>query len=151
LPLIVPRWRRSSTGSAATTKPRRCSAQALAVFVAEFGAEHYEVAVTLHNLAAIAYRRGDLAGAEATAMRSLELRAAAVGPDHPELASTLNNLAVIHRAQGRLADAAEDYRRALDLLSGTVDDRHPTLVALRAGRADVHLESQRASAGRRSR
>ena len=49
------------------------------------------------NLSAVYFHRGDLDGAEATATRSLELRAAVLGSDHPELASTLHNLAAIRR------------------------------------------------------
>ena len=116
--------------------------QALAVFTSRLGADHYEVAVALHNRAAIIYRRGDLDAAEALARRSLELRAAALGVDHPELASTLNNLAAIHIAQRRYADADAAYRRALTVLANSVDESHPALAAIRTGLAALARTSR---------
>ena len=94
------------------------------------------MAVTLHNLAAIAYRRGNYRRAETLARRSLRIRKKLLGPDHPELATTLNNLAVIHHALGRHRHAEANYRAALTVLAGKVDENHPTLAAVRAAYED---------------
>jgi Tfp pilus assembly protein PilF len=66
-------------------------ADALAVFERAYGTAHFDVAVNLHNLAAIAHRRGDLAQAETLYRRALAIKEDVLGHDHPELVTTLNN------------------------------------------------------------
>ena len=62
--------------------------------------DRYEIAVTLHNLAAVEHRRGRLRRAAALGRHSLRIRARVLGDGHPELGATLVNLAVVQRARG---------------------------------------------------
>ena len=88
---------------------------ALAVFERALGDDHYEVAVTLGNLAALDAQRGDQALAERRLRRALAIKERSLGQDHLELAATLGTLGVIRRRQGDTIDARELYRRALAL------------------------------------
>jgi Flp pilus assembly protein TadD len=73
------------------------------------GPEHHEVACTLTNLAAIAYRRDRADGAEAFYRRALAIKERRLGDRHPELAILLNNLAVLATARGDRRRAATLY------------------------------------------
>ena len=57
--------------------------------------EHYEIAVTLNDLAALLQQREDLAEAESLYMRALQMKTRPLGRKHPEVAVTVNNLAAL--------------------------------------------------------
>ncbi|MZE54309.1 tetratricopeptide repeat protein, partial [Streptomyces sp. SID5770] len=58
-----------------------------------------DIAATLHNLAAIAHRRGDLQTAHDHYTRALAIKDKVLGPGHPECAITLINLGALHRSR----------------------------------------------------
>ena len=96
------------------------------------GPAHYEIAITLHNLGSLEYRRGDFAAAAATLQEAAAIKRASLGSRNPDLAITLHNQARCAEELGD-AHAAIDYlREAIDLLDGIVADTQPTLVACRA-------------------
>uniref|UniRef100_UPI000AAB0720 tetratricopeptide repeat protein n=1 Tax=Streptomyces scabiei TaxID=1930 RepID=UPI000AAB0720 len=106
---------------------------ALTVFQHVHGAEHYEIAVTTHNLAAIQHRRGHHTAAINGYTRALTLKARLLGGSHPDLATTLVNLATAHRQRGDHDQAAPHYTRAIAILTPHVTPDHPTLSAARQG------------------
>ena len=69
------------------------------------------VALLLHNLAALYASQGRYARCGASVKRALTVRETALGPDHPDVAASLNNLAGLYQAQGRYADAELLYKR----------------------------------------
>jgi tetratricopeptide (TPR) repeat protein len=104
---------------------------ALTVFERELGPDHYEVAVTLNNLAAIAQRGDDLGCAEARYRRALTIKEQLFGAEHPDVAVTLNNLATVCQAQHRAAEAQALYGRALATFERVLEPGHPTLTICR--------------------
>lgn len=119
--------------------PRRSTPAALS------SDEHYEIAVTLNNLAAIHQRRGDYQRTEALYRRALSIKQALLGPDHPDVAVTLNNLATTRRAQGDANDAAALLHRALAIVEHTLQPEHPTIAAVRANLTDAIAAATNAS------
>jgi tetratricopeptide (TPR) repeat protein len=78
--------------------------------------ERAEVAVALHNLAAIYLAQGLHARAEEYLLAALAVGRHVWRTNHPNLARCLHNLAVLNDRLGKQADAERDYRRALDIL-----------------------------------
>jgi hypothetical protein len=112
------------------------------VFERTLGPQHYELAVTFNNLAAIAQRRGNLTKAEAHYRRALTIKQRLLHDDHPDIAVTRNNLGTIHLAQGQPEQAraliclrAADLWFASDLtplvFERVLESDHPTLAACR--------------------
>ncbi|WP_433017789.1 tetratricopeptide repeat protein [Kribbella sp. CA-294648] len=93
------------------------------------GANHYEVAVALHNLAACASAKGDNHAARSLALESLQMKRAALGGEHPDIAVSLANLGYIEERLGNVASARTAYRDAVQILGQRVRGDHPTLVA----------------------
>ena len=91
-----------------------------AVLEDAYGAEHPVLAAVWHNLAGLAHSRGDLAGGEAYARRSLALHRAAFPPDHPAVVADEAHLAALLQARGNLAEAEPLLRRAIAYFT----DRH---------------------------
>jgi tetratricopeptide (TPR) repeat protein len=71
---------------------------ALSVFEHTLGAEHYEIAIHLNNMAANCYSRRDFAAAEALYERALSIKAKRLGERHPSYEVTAKNLAMVRRA-----------------------------------------------------
>jgi tetratricopeptide (TPR) repeat protein len=105
--------------------------RALAVFERTYGAHHYEIAVTMHDLAAVCEAKGDTAEAERLYRRALAIKDKRLGSDHAEIATSLKSLAILCRAQGRDAEANQLYRRALAILERAHGSSHPSTVACR--------------------
>ncbi|MFE5947170.1 tetratricopeptide repeat protein [Streptomyces sp. NPDC056480] len=93
--------------------------------------DDYEVAVTLHNLAALQYRRHSYRQSLAGSVRALVLKERLLGSNHPELATTLVNLAMACRSTGQEDRALRYLIRAVQILTPQVDPDHPTLAAAR--------------------
>ena len=97
----------------------------------------YEIAVHLHNLAAIDQASGRTAAAERGYRRTLSLKEELLGPEHPEVALVANNLATLLSGLGRGPEAAELYRRALAIVARSYPPEHPTSCAIRANAASA--------------
>jgi tetratricopeptide (TPR) repeat protein len=104
-------------------------AAALATYESWYGPWHYEVAVTLHNLGCLRYRRGQAGAAADTPRRAYQVKRAVLGASHPDLAITLYAQARCARVLGDSHRAAAMLRSACDLLSGVVPPDQPTLAA----------------------
>jgi tetratricopeptide (TPR) repeat protein len=71
---------------------------ALSVFEHTLGADHYEIAIHLNNMAANCFARRDFAAAEALYQRSLQIKSQKLGQNHPSYEVTAKNLAMVRRA-----------------------------------------------------
>jgi tetratricopeptide (TPR) repeat protein len=68
----------------------------LTIFRRAYGPVHFEVAVNLHNLAAMQHARGDLRAAAATYRRALAMKTRVLGAGHPDTALTAHNLGALY-------------------------------------------------------
>jgi len=101
--------------------------RALAIFERVYGEEHYEIAVSLNNLAAIYHALGKLEEAEHLYQRALAIKEKIFGADHPDVAMTLNNLAMFYKSIKRYAEAETLYRRALTIFEKALGPDHPNV------------------------
>jgi hypothetical protein len=91
----------------------------LAVYERVFGAEHYETATTLNNLAFVEYSEGNRMRAIELARRAWSIKARVRGEKHPDTALSGMNLASLlppedkQEAQALLAEALGVFERAL--------------------------------------
>ena len=76
---------------------------------------HYDIAVTLNNLAALQHARGQSRSAQRYYRNALAMKERLLGPRHVDVALTLNNLAVLKADLGQNEAAADLYARALDI------------------------------------
>jgi len=74
--------------------------RALRIFERHYGPDHFEMAATLHNLAAVDAAEGDREVAAARAARALSIKEKLFGRDHPESLGTAALLAAILQACG---------------------------------------------------
>ncbi|WP_369275864.1 tetratricopeptide repeat protein [Streptomyces sp. R11] len=105
--------------------------EVLAAYERLYGRDHYEVAVTLHNLAAAQAATGDHTGAAREFARAARIKMQVLGPRHPELATTLCNLAQVLLRAGDIHQARRHAIHCVDILESVVDPAHPTLAAAR--------------------
>ena len=105
--------------------------EALAIFERVLGDDHYEIAVLLHNMAAVEVSRDRLESAWNLYLRAAGMKERWLGADHPDLALTLHNLAILAHDLDRLVDAAMYCRRALTIFERNLVETHPTLLACR--------------------
>ncbi|WP_020392969.1 tetratricopeptide repeat protein [Kribbella catacumbae] len=114
-----------------SVEARELLTDVLAVFEQTYGPEHYEVAVTLHNLGSLEHRSGDFEAATEALTRAVQIKRLALDRDHPDLAISLHNLACAQSALGLADQATESFREAITLLTGAVASDHPTLASCR--------------------
>jgi tetratricopeptide (TPR) repeat protein len=93
------------------TTARGLLERALAIQLATLGADHPEVAATLHSLGFLLRDQVDLAGARTHLERALAIQEATLGPDHVEVGLTLETLGRVLRDQGELAAARAQLER----------------------------------------
>ena len=98
---------------------------ALAIWEKVLGPEHPKTAISLNNLAALLYAKGDYAGAEPFMRRALAIREKVLGPEHPDTAGSLNYLAALLYAKGDYAGAEPLFRRALAIAEKMLGPEHP--------------------------
>jgi tetratricopeptide (TPR) repeat protein len=91
----------------------------------------YEIAVHLHNLAAIQQALGDAARAEKLYREALAVKESLLGGEHPEVGLVANNLGTLLHDQGRDAEARECYRRALAIAERAYPPAHPVTNSVR--------------------
>ncbi len=91
--------------------------EALKVAEQTFGHDHYKVATSLNNLAALyqALGQGQSAKAEPLFKRALEINEKALGPTHPDVATNLNDLGVLRLDLGQSSEAESLLKRALEI------------------------------------
>jgi tetratricopeptide (TPR) repeat protein len=92
----------------------------------------YEIAVHLHNLAAIHQTLGDHTSAEHLYRQALARKQTLLGDEHPEIALIANNLATLLHDQCRTTEAVHHYRRALSIVERTHSPSHPFATVIRA-------------------
>ena len=100
--------------------------ESIATWTGEYGPDHYEVAVNLHDLAAIHRMRGDLAGSQALVLRALAIKRRLLGDRHPEVAALLSSLAALTVDLGDDRTAARLYIEAVGILRQTFGEDHVT-------------------------
>jgi tetratricopeptide (TPR) repeat protein len=105
--------------------------RALGIFERNFGAQHYEVAANLHNLAAALTAQGQYEEAEQHYRRALAMKESQLGADSPDVALTRNNLGSLLNDQGRPAEALPLLENAVAILDKRLTAGHPYLVAAR--------------------
>ncbi|MFI6996226.1 tetratricopeptide repeat protein [Nocardia sp. NPDC050175] len=105
--------------------------EALAICRTARPPRHYEIAVQLHNLAAIEQTLGDTDTAERHYRQALAIKERLLGSDHPEIALLTNNLATLLHQQERHGEAVAYHRRALSIATRTFPPEHPVVVAIR--------------------
>jgi len=105
--------------------------QVLHFMIKTHGADHYEVAAALHNLAAVLEMRGREAEAEAHYRRSMVLKERLLGKTSPDLALTRNNLGRLLHMTGRSREGAILLQTALAALESQLPPENPHLVATR--------------------
>ena len=104
--------------------------QALAACKAASPPRRYEVAVQLHNMAALDQACGQPQRSEQLYRQALAIKEDLVGPDHPEVALVANNLGTLLQQQHRAAEAADLFRRALAIAEHSYPPGHPTTTGI---------------------
>src|SRR5207253_6561760 len=132
------RSRQSSTASVGTSEA--ICRRALAVFEECFGPVHYEVAATLHNLAAVLVTKRNYQEAEENYRRALSIKERLLGADSPDVALTCSNLGSLLTVLGRRSESVPLLKSAIAILENRLTPAHPEL-ALARDRKSTRLNS----------
>ena len=89
------------------------------------GREHFEVAITLNDLAETCHLQGKHAKAELLYKRSLAIWEKTLGNEHPRIVNTLTNLAELYAFQGNYTQAEQFHIRSLAIRKKTLGPDHP--------------------------
>ncbi|MGH7227944.1 MAG: tetratricopeptide repeat protein [Nitrospiraceae bacterium] len=89
------------------------------------GPEHFEVALTLSDLAGACHLQGKYAKAEPLYKRSLAIWEKTLGKEHPRVATAMSNLAKLCAAQGNYTRAEQFYLCSLAIRKKTLGPDHP--------------------------
>lgn len=103
--------------------------QALEIYETTFGPEHYEVAATLHNLAATISTSDRAEEAETHYRSALAIKKKILGDQNPDVALTCNNLGRLLTDAGRPAEAVPLLVAAVAVLEKSLLPGHPQCVA----------------------
>jgi tetratricopeptide (TPR) repeat protein len=104
--------------------------QALAACAAARPPRRYEVAVQLHQLAALDQACGHPQRSEQRYRQALAIKEDLLGPDHPEIAVVANNLGTLLHQQQRTTEAVDLFRRALTVAERRYPPGHPTTTGI---------------------
>jgi tetratricopeptide (TPR) repeat protein len=125
-------------------RARKHFERALALFHAEFGADHAETLTTLSDLGAACAALSDTAAARAAHEAALAGRRRTLPATDPAIAASLQNLGAVCRAQNDRAGAESCYGEALAIWRAALGDTHPmtaksliSLAALARDRGDA--------------
>lgn len=91
------------------------------------GAEHFEYATALSNLAALYEGQGRYGEAEPLLERALGVVEKALGADHPAVGTRLDRLARLYLGQVRYDEAEPLFKRALSIVEKTLGPDHPNV------------------------
>jgi tetratricopeptide (TPR) repeat protein len=100
----------------------------------------YEIAVNLHNLAAIRQAQERFTEAEDLYHQVLAIKAKLFDADNVEIALTLHNLAVLYTTMARDDEAAALLQRALAIFTRTLHNAHPHVLACREHLAELRCQ-----------
>lgn len=89
------------------------------------GPEHFEVALTLNDLAEVYHLQGKYAKAELLYKRALVILKNTLGNEHPRVSTILGNLAKLCADQGNYAQAEQFYLCSLAIQKKTLGPDHP--------------------------
>jgi eukaryotic-like serine/threonine-protein kinase len=88
------------------------------------GAEHADVAASLHHLAGLVNKKGDFAGSETLYREALQLRRKLLGTEHPDVADSMDDLGKSLLDRGKLTEAEPLLREALALRRRRLGEEH---------------------------
>jgi len=111
--------------------------RALAIKVAQFGADSPVTIGTILASANMAYEEGQYADARNLADRARQIQERTFGPEHYALAGSWIFAARLDIAQGRLDDAGTDIDRAAMIIAKGLPPNHPANIELLEAKADV--------------
>jgi len=89
------------------------------------GPAHFEVALTLNDLAEVYHRQGKYAKAERLYQRALQILKTTLGNEHPRVSTTLGSLAKLNADQGKYDQAEQFYLCSLAIQKKTRGPDHP--------------------------
>lgn len=87
-----------------------------------YGKDHFMVAISLNNVAAIPYQQKKYEESLALHRRALQIRENQLGENHPDVAISLNAIAAIHQETGKLDEAEQLYRRVIAMVEKQTQD-----------------------------
>ncbi len=88
------------------------------------GAEHADVADSLHHLAGLVNKKGDFAGSETLYREALQLRRKLLGAEHLDVADSMDDLGKSLLDRGNLTEAEPLLREALALRRRRLGEEH---------------------------
>ena len=99
----------------------------IAFFEDFYGEVHYEVAISVNNLAIVLDETGRYAEAERAYRRAYQIKLALFGKRHIEIGFAANNLGVFLLEQGQTRLARRYLQQALGIFTKTLSPEHPSL------------------------
>jgi tetratricopeptide (TPR) repeat protein len=100
--------------------------EALGVYRAAFGGDHYTVATALNNMGVVQKRLGNHAVALKNYEESLRIKRLTLGSDHHEVGATLVNIGAVCAAQNQQRAARSAFEEARKILAARLGKDHPT-------------------------
>lgn len=125
-------------GKALSAETLQTAEQALEIKAELLGPDDPSVAVSLHNLATVHYKRREHNVARALFERSLAIREKALGPDDPLVALSLDYLGNLLADMGRSADAVPLLERGLEIRERSLGPDHPEVAWSLNGLGKLH-------------
>ena len=98
---------------------------ALKIFERNFGSNHLDVAVIVHDLAEHRRKQRRYKEAEPLYKRALKIREDSLGSKDQMVAQTLDGMGALYEEQGKSALAGEHYGRALKIWDEILGPEHP--------------------------
>lgn len=112
-------------GTRRTAEAERCFRRALSIQEKHLGADHLDVAGTLHRLAWCLFTAGRIDDADPLHRRALSIQKEKLGPKHPDVARTLHALGLCMSSVQRGHGAEWFHHRALEIYEKQLGADHP--------------------------
>jgi tetratricopeptide (TPR) repeat protein/CO dehydrogenase nickel-insertion accessory protein CooC1 len=128
-------------GRAEFAAARRCLERAALIMTASGESRNPALSVYLMHLGSVLRELGDLATAESSYRKALEIAESACGPEDPQVARILNRLGRLMRILGRHDEARITLDRALTIAEAAYGPDHPEVAAAlgQLGRVQAEL------------